>query len=227
MHSAESIRIPDSTIATSRGNVRMSRDASRAGREKPVKLGALSAIPRRFLLSGRFMAAGSGQRSRWPVLVPVSHPAVSPPPITVRSDAADSNLTRSLTMSTSNQGEIRPISDRIESALILAESAVSLLERNQLATEPAADALIQAGLILLGKSGSTCLVPDQVHAELLAAIFNSKNALHLALGADDLGDGAGAVVVLVRDLMDAWSERFDSIHFDCVDVGREGAANGH
>lgn len=75
------------------------------------------------------------------------------------------------------------------------------------------------------------LISEAEHAELLAALFNAKNALNLALGADDLGDGPGAVCVLVRDLLDEWTERFDSIHLDSinlddVDDDQEGGGNG-
>lgn len=114
------------------GRIKLSQFANWAGREKPVNQGAASAIPRRFLLSGRFMAAGSGQRSRWPVLGPVSHPTVSPPPITVRSDVADSIRTKESIVNTSIKGAIRPFpptSNRYDDALIVVESCGIMIEQ--------------------------------------------------------------------------------------------------
>ena len=130
-NSRQTRRNRDCSSTRESGSINLSRYAYRAGRENPDGTGAKSAIPRRFLLSGRYsMATGSGQRSRWPDLCPVSHPIVSSPPIAVRSDMADSiTKHRSLTMSTSNQGEIRPTeAERHQTALTIATAAVGILE---------------------------------------------------------------------------------------------------
>ena len=98
-NSRQTRRIPDYSSARECGNVILSRDASRAGRGNPGTKGAASATRGRFLLSGRYsMAAGSGQPHGWPVSFgPVFHPVVSPPPIAVEIDVADSTNQRSPT----------------------------------------------------------------------------------------------------------------------------------
>ena len=85
------IRKRDYLSGKGRGSLSPSLDASRAGRGNPAIQGAPSATRGRFLLSGRFMAAGSGTPYGVPVpLFRFSTPAVSPPPIAVESDLADS-----------------------------------------------------------------------------------------------------------------------------------------
>ena len=62
------------------------------------------------------------------------------------------------------------------------------------------------------------IISEQEHAELLAALINAKNALHLALSADALGDGPGAVCVLVRDLLNHWADRFDAVNMNAINL---------
>ncbi len=128
-------------------------------------------------------------------------------------------------MSTISQGAIRPFSDRIESALILSEAASATLEKNPTdeAIETAAHTLIRAGVGLLSIANEVYLIDGREQAELQAALVNGREALSMAL-AGDLGDGPGAVVILVRDLMDQWAERLDSVnmtHVDLEDRGHE------
>ena len=229
-NSRQNRRNRDCSSVRESGSINLSRYAYRAGRRNPDGTGAKSAIPRRFLLSGRYsMATGSGQRSRWPDLCPVSHPIVSSPPIAVRSDMADSiTKHRSLTMSTSNQGEIRPFSDRIETALLLSGAAEATLERNpsDQAIEDAAHTLIRAGAGLLSIAPTVYLIDALEHACLTSSLVTVKAALAHLYESGDLPEGADAIIGLSLAELERTIDRFDIVNLTSVKIGREGGGNG-
>ena len=228
-NSRQNRRNRDCSSVRESGSINLSRYAYRAGRRNPDGTGAKSAIPRRFLLSGRFMAAGGGQASRLPDLCPVSYPAVSPPPIAVGSDMTDSiTKHRSLTMSTSNQGEIRPFSDRIETALLLSGAAEATLERNpsDQAIEDAAHTLIRAGAGLLSIAPTVYLIDALEHACLTSSLVTVKAALAHLYESGDLPEGADAIIGLSLAELERTIDRFDIVNLTSVKIGREGGGNG-
>ena len=112
-------------------------------------------------------------------------------------------------MTTPNQGENRPFSDRIDAAVILAESATAILEKHPTddAIETSAHALIRAGVGLLSIAEEVYLIDGREQARLYDALCNARDALDLALADDGMADGPGAVVRLVHDSLDRWQER--------------------
>lgn len=107
-----SVRYIPLTHALHQRTVRLSRDASRAGRRNPDSQRRInSAIPRRFFVSAaiRSMAAGSGHPSGWPVpLCRFSTPLSVRHHIGVETDLADSIITKEFEMSNTLKGAIRP-----------------------------------------------------------------------------------------------------------------------
>jgi hypothetical protein len=131
-------------------------------------------------------------------------------------------------MNTPSMGAIRPSAESIEQAILLAESATGILERNPApnTSRTAAAALIEAGTALLwnqGKEncGAVYLIPDRLHADLFNEIEIASHALSLAMASDGMSDGAEAVIGLVRDSLENIIRQIDISNLDkaglCVD----------
>lgn len=167
---------PCLTVSEVQGqNASQSLDASRAGRRGPVIVGAQSATRGRFLLSGRFMAAGSGTPSGVPVLRPVREPAVIRHPIVFAGEVADSSTERrSPIMANANTpGAIRPNSTLSEIRWVKEATAVKRLRRH-LATIGQQLVITKAGTWQRQHWGRMAIVEDTGEVYLKSVDLQSR-----------------------------------------------------
>ena len=124
-------------------------------------------------------------------------------------------------MKSRTEGEIRPLSESIQSALILAESAANLLEKHVVGRDPepvytAAAALIEAGLTILWdidrhQCRRVYLLTEHRHQAIHEALFTAADALKAVVQHDNNPPETQAIATLVRNLLNEREELIDPV----------------